>query len=165
MDTPNQEQPTDQQVAEHLDQQLSGITAPEATPVAPVETPPAEEVNQSEESKPDLTKERDDRCIPVAKLILKLIADSDLKLGSMNSQDLIDSNASIAEKILALFLDQNVFVGEIDYIFTLAQQAYINSQYLVVRSYNHTKETCDTKLWGKTLTELQISDINKVSKQ
>lgn len=111
-----------------------------------------------------LTRERDERCIPIAKTILKMITDYDNgKFGTLISSDeLKKSNDDLAEKILLLLVSEKVKVNEVDFIISLIGQITNTPLNLVVGSISVHTETAFEKLWGKKRKDVDMQDLNNL---
>lgn len=114
-----------------------------------------------------LTRERDDRCLPVAKCIIKMIVEfKGGKFGSLvSAEQAIKSVDKLALDILALLLNENVKVNEISYIFTLIEQIVRTPKDIVIESVNAHFSKADNKLWGKDLKDVTVGDLEKVLKK
>lgn len=96
----------------------------------------------------------------LAKDILKIIAESGIRLGDRLSVD--EENIKYKEatlRIIALMFKHNVDLMEIDILFRLMQQAVVVFEGTIQGSIELSKNTALKKFWGKHPDELRMKDI------
>jgi hypothetical protein len=113
----------------------------------------------------DLTMERNERCIPLAEELAKIIAASpDFVIVETASESSLQKHSDISEKVLQFFLDNNVAVGEISYIFQLMYAPFDSVKLMVENSINmHLKKAQDI-LFEKDAEKITIGDLDKILK-
>jgi len=113
---------------------------------------------------PDLDKLRDERCIPMAREVLKAIANQpNLALGSdVSEKERIECYESIFNKIMDYFRELDVPLKDIGYVFTLVTQGLNFTKDLVTMSMDNNVKRADSKLWGKNTDDLTVQDVDKV---
>ena len=117
---------------------------------------------------PDLTKQRDAECIPLAREILKILAaHDDLRIGTEvqqgNEADVEFYSKLYADELMPKLLESNIKLDHLLYVFQLVRQAIDllqeRTQMTVELRYNQA----DAKLWGVTDTsELRLADLQRV---
>jgi len=117
---------------------------------------------EEKKSVENLTKARDERCIPIAKKVLNIITESNPLIGSKKSKEVAESYTPIAEKILRLGLEENVVVDDLSYIFRLVLEAVDMTQQFVSESMGKSVDNAQTILWGKEEGKVTFKDLNKV---
>lgn len=112
----------------------------------------------------DLTKERDERLIPLAQKIVELITEAKLPIGDVHAHD----NAkftNVARNILSIMLDANTKYVEKEYLFQLVFQQFDNIAQIVKKSLDESFNSAENKLFGKQYRELTLSDLDEVLKR
>jgi len=112
-----------------------------------------------------LTKQRDNRCIPIAKEIIKKLAEYETPMGSFLTPEKTKQDYTpLAEDILKLLLEKDVLVGDVSFIFQLALQPYQFLKELVTDSVNDSITKAAEKFWGKEETKVTMKELDKVLK-
>jgi len=106
-------------------------------------------------------KERLDRCIPVAREIIKLIAKHAdvIPMGEVERDD--EGYTPVMIEILTLLLERNIHWTDRDFVFQLANQAYSFPGEVVKENLNHSYTVATGNLWGHPISELTLQDIDK----
>ena len=112
----------------------------------------------------DLTKERNERLIPVAQKIIGLIVEMELPMGNVNAHDNPKFTAA-AKTILEEMLDANVKYVDIDFLFQLALQPLDNILQIVKKSLSESFNSAETKLFRKEYREITLVDLDRVLKE
>jgi len=116
-------------------------------------------------------RERLAKIIPIAKEVLNIIGTADVELGELIdkkgklTEDTETKYKVVAEKILVLFLKENIEWADRAFIFQLVMQAFEQSKDAVVNSMELSYDRARTKVWGKDFLDLNMEDINKVLTQ
>lgn len=115
----------------------------------------------------DLSKERDERVIPVAKALLKTLASrDDLMLGSagVNKEDLGQYYAKVyQEDVITALFAANLYLTDITYLFSIMQQVIQLISDVTTQSLEMNTELAGAKLWGvDDLDDLRLVDVQKV---
>ena len=108
----------------------------------------------------DLSKERMDRCIPVAKEVMKLIAAHDGVMGDVTQDQMDESYDGVAKSILQLYLDKNILVSEVNFINSLMQQIIGGPLNIVSGAVNRQLKTAEQSVFGKDLPEVTFQELD-----
>ena len=107
----------------------------------------------------DLTKEREERCAPIAVKILGLIGNSNPVVGDIAMQELTKNYKELAKKVIELFVEANISIEEINYIFQLVRQAPEALQSVITDTFTSHLETVQKKKIGCVLGEIKMKDL------
>lgn len=112
----------------------------------------------------DLSLKRDNEIVPVAREILKIIANTDnLVLGNyFSDQERVDCYGAIHQQIMKLCLEKNVALKDIDYAVQLVNQGLQLAGNVLSDSVKMNTKRADSKLWGKDTDDLTIQDVENV---
>lgn len=115
----------------------------------------------------DLDKLRDMRCIPIAREVLQIVANSEnLALGqNVSDIDRINSYEPIFNKIMARFVELDIPLRDVGYIFSLVSQALTFTKDIIENSNDRNTKKADSLLWGKDTDELTFVDVDNVLKK
>lgn len=113
----------------------------------------------------DLTKERDDRCIPVAKEVLKMIAAADGFAGNTKQELIQQSYDQLAKDILQYYLDNNILVSEANFIGQLILQIINASMSIVSTSINTNLTNVQKMAFGKDINEVTFKELDDILKE
>ena len=114
----------------------------------------------------DLTKLRDEKCVPVAKKMLKVIANRELELGQfVTDEKRLECYQPIYQEIVKLFLDAGLKNLEIVYCFTLLKQGIEFTDQLTSNSLQMNFSDASTLLWGKKEEDILLNDVDRVLKE
>lgn len=117
---------------------------------------------------PNLTKKRDDECIPVAREIIRILGETkDLPIGtteSFSTESALEFyNQLYAEKIAPLLIEKDVRVKDLTFIFQIAQQAIQLLESRVTMTVDTRYDQAVAKLMGQEhIDEVRISNIQTV---
>jgi len=113
----------------------------------------------------DPTKLREERCVGVAKQVLKLIAEYEgLKLGDVKQEELIKYYKDLVQDIKALYLKENILLSDIAYIKKLLLQPIEVTDFLLNQNFNKLLGDVQDKLWGKDRNEATVGDLDRLLK-
>ena len=118
----------------------------------------------------NLHEERLARCVPVARRILEIVSSNFPYMGDISDKsgqvkkEANDSYIKIAEEILKEMLDKNLYYTEKLFVFSLVEQALKLSQEKVQMSLERSLERAETKLFGKSVLDLTLQDLDYVLK-
>lgn len=122
-----------------------------------------------QENAEDLTKQRNERCEPVAKEIYKIIAKSDIGFIPSNDQKdrdkFIKQYDPLIKEIVNILKERNIPVNEWNYIVQIAQVPFDHVKTYVAETVNFNINEALTYLWGKEEKELTFEDIEGVLKK
>ncbi len=116
----------------------------------------------------DLSQQSLDRCLPVAKAILKIIAENDVYLGDLNDdkgemkENINECYMKVAKQVLDVMLTHNLRYMEREYCFQLAMVAFEQTKDKVMNSLSMSFENCNTKLFGKDFMDVTLSDMDEI---
>jgi len=123
----------------------------------------------------DLTKERNERCNPVASKIIKMIADADIDPNIDGSEEMggheafIETYKPVVVDIIQLLYDNDLTISDSGYILSVVDYIYQSVSRLLNESNTKNFENAEDKLWskevGKKTGEITFADIDKVLKQ
>ena len=108
------------------------------------------------------TKQRDEKCIPIAKEIIKLICENNGSIGDVKQKKAIKEYEDLEVKILNLYLENDLTSLEIDYIQQLALQAIDMPMNLVKASVISSYDRATEKVWGKAFEDVTFKDLDKI---
>lgn len=117
---------------------------------------------------PNLTKLRDDECIPIAREILKIVGNTEeLVIGTSETYSeevaLEFYNKLYEEKIAPLLVEKNIRVKDITFIFQIAQQALQLLDSRVTATIDHNYDQSVAKLMEVTnIDDVRIGNIQNV---
>jgi len=106
-----------------------------------------------------LHEERLERCIPVAKEVINIIANSTLKMGDLHAHD-NDAYNAVSKDIIALFLKENVHFQDKDFIFQLAMQPFQVVRDISVNSLGRSLDMVINKVFGKEWQEVTMQELD-----
>jgi len=108
----------------------------------------------------DLDKERDERCVPIAREALKIVAAYHGELGDVAPTVLATSYNKLAESLLKYYLEKNVRMDEFNYINKLMLQAVSTVNDKVANSINMSLEIAQKKTFGKAIGEVTMKELD-----
>jgi hypothetical protein len=118
---------------------------------------------QKEREKLDLA--RDEKCIPLAKQFLKLIADGDFSLKKQTDEEFLKEYNPITEQILNVLLENEVKISDLSYIKQLIGEILQNVDTLVTGSLNNSLRIAENALWGVDRDEKNLKHVDNVLKE
>lgn len=112
----------------------------------------------------NLDKERDERCIPIAQKIVKILGSSDnLSLGeNVSHEKRIECYDPLFAEIMTELKEKNIKWSEVPYVFTLVFQAYEFMKNIVTLSMNAQMKRAEDVLWKMDADEIKIQDVDNV---
>lgn len=111
---------------------------------------------------PDLTKERDDVCIPLAKVAIALIGSyPDIAMGAVGRENALKAYDNLAKAILGIMLEANVPISYVNYIKQLALQPYDFAFNLVIESMNANLDKLARKTFGSDIADMKLGELNR----
>ena len=117
---------------------------------------------QSDEAQ-QLSNVRNKTCVPVAKEILKMIADYKevtQGMGDIVPHKLKQSYTELSTNILTLLLKENIKVAEVSYVFRLVLQPYNFVKEIVEESVNQHMSIAMEKIWGKPEMDVKMQELD-----
>ena len=110
----------------------------------------------------NLTKQRDKKCIPIAKKVLQLISDYGVEIGDIKEDKAIKHYKELQEKIIKYYLLNELTSGEVNYVQQLVLQAVDVPLNFIKASIIDSYDRATEKLFGKPEIEINLVDINKI---
>jgi len=107
-----------------------------------------------------LSKEREGRCIPVARKIMEIMAEKDMKIGmNVTDTERRECYGSICKEVLAYMQGRDIRFQETAYCIKLVHEAVQHISDMLQNSLQMSMDACDTKLWGKEVADVTIQDM------
>lgn len=110
----------------------------------------------------DLTKERRERCEPLAASALRLIVEGRPLVGDQPDADFRKSYEPIVKSILELYLKAKLPIGDVDHVKALALQAFDWTFNLVTESLNESLRKSQIVKFGKEVKDVTVDDLHKL---
>ena len=111
----------------------------------------------------DPTKLREERCIVIAKQVLKMTADyKGLKLGDIPQEKLSVHYKDLVQNIKALYLEKDILLSDIGYIKKLLLQPFDIVDFILNENFNKLLSDAQDKMWGKDREEATVGDLHKI---
>ena len=107
----------------------------------------------------DLTKERNERCIPVAQKVLVIMSKG--KIDDKPQNEMYNEYKDIARELLKEYLDAKLKLSDIKYVHKLALQAFQISEDLVNQTLNGHLKAATASYWGKDGEEVTVVDLDE----
>lgn len=113
-------------------------------------------------------KKRLERCVPVAKEILKMVVEADLPMGEFSDKkgvmndDIRNTYESFSAKVLAHMLQSNICYMDKNFIFQLILQPFDQTKEIVLNAVSKSFERTEEILFGKDLLDVNFDDIHKI---
>ena len=112
----------------------------------------------------DLTRERNEKVIPIAQDVLKLVADAALPMGdNVHAHDNVKFDA-VSKKILELLLEKDIKYVDTNFLFQLVLQPLEIIKETVVLSLKRSFDLAETKAMGKEYREITLQDMDNLIK-
>lgn len=109
--------------------------------------------------------ERLARCVPVAQEILKLIGDATPYMGEIASVIERDNHfLELGKEVLEIMLAHDIKYSERQFVFQLVLQPIESIKTIANASVETNFEAAMTKLFGKDIMEVSMSDLNNLLK-
>lgn len=129
-----------------------------------------QKIEEIKEQGPDLTKERDDRCIPIVRELIKRLGNRADELvmeasnKDANRQDTLDYYGKVfLEDVIELLLQNNVRVDEVGYIFRLMLEPITHLSQQTTMALDMHENTALASLYGKNdPREITVVDVHRV---
>lgn len=106
-------------------------------------------------------KQRLEECVPVAREVMKIIAESGLTIGDTHARDTDQYNA-VGNQILKLMLEHNIKFADHEFVFQLALQPLDTLREIVVKSLKVKMDYAIDKALGKDYLDIRLSDLDMV---
>lgn len=110
----------------------------------------------------DLTKERNEKCIPIAKEVLGLISKYDGPIGDIKNEDIVEDYEDLEVEILKLYLKNKLTASEVTYIQQLVLQAVDVPLNFVKQSIFESWDRAMEVKFGKPEEEVTLEDLDKI---
>ena len=119
----------------------------------------------------DLSAERDEKVLPIARKLLKLLADrEDLNMGSRASIKTQEEAAKYYQKVyqddvVPLLLEHNMKLNDIPYLFSVMLQPIQFTSDITTSSIEMNRDLADAKKYGlKDIQDICVDDIDTALK-
>ncbi len=128
------------------------------------------ENNATQQDRP-LAKERDERCVPIARaLLLALASHKDLQIGSnvTTTPEKITKcyGDFYAEVAIPLFMEKDLKLSEVGYVFSIMSQAIDLAKGMTEKSLDANRDIADARLYGvDNIDELTLKQLDDVLKR
>lgn len=115
-----------------------------------------------------LSKERDERCEPVAAAMLQILAKANIDPSITNLPEdhsrMLEAYTPVYQEIMALALEKNLSVVDMQYVLAIFLSYFEFTKTLLDRSIKHNLEFCEQKVWGKPINDLTLKDLDGIMK-
>lgn len=114
----------------------------------------------------DLTRARDERCVPIAQQIVTMMASYEGGLLGDAAKDskIKESYDALAKDILKLLYDKNVGVSEVNFIHQMLNTLMEATMGVVTASLNHSLKEMEVQVIGKAVRDLTFQELDKLLK-
>jgi len=120
-----------------------------------------------EQKQKDLTKERDDKCNPLAKELLVIMAESDIsgELTGSDHADYLKIMTPVYKKFIVRCQEENLTVGDIYYTISITKSFMELTNQIFDSSLKNNVDMVERIVYGgKMAEELTVNDIDKIMK-
>lgn len=111
-----------------------------------------------------MAQERIRKMAPLAKEVLKMIADSGVKVDAENAHD-NDVYTAVAREVIQYLLDNNIKYMDKEFLFQLMLRPIEDIKEIVIRSLRHSFDYAIDKFFGKDLMDVTIGDLDEKIKK
>lgn len=118
--------------------------------------------NKLKKQKLKTAKEREEKCVPIAKDILKLIGNFECELVGLSPQETQKAHDPLIKEILAVLLKYNIALGDISYVMQMVEARFNHVQQWTSASVNQNVSSALQMMWGKHEDEVSFEDIEAV---
>ena len=113
-----------------------------------------------------LSREREERCKPVAIEIIKLMSEREMKIGmDITETERKECYGDLSKDILEYMKERNIRFNETAYCFSLVLEAVNHTKIMIQSSLQMSADFCDEKLWGKEFKDVTLKDMDNVLKE
>jgi hypothetical protein len=113
----------------------------------------------------DLTKAQNDRCIPFAKELIKMIGEYEPLIGKVEQGEINQHYKDLIQSIKAKMLEKGELrLDDINYILRLALQHYDSIKYIMSENINRSLHDLQIKQFGKELGEMTYNELDEYLK-
>lgn len=117
-----------------------------------------------EKATADLTAERNERCLPIANEVIKMMAQ--VVIEDIPAQELADKNKELVLKIMNVYLDKGVRLSDVNYIHRLILASYDVVNTTITDSLNKHLNSSGDIFWqqfcGKNIDEITVKDLDNL---
>lgn len=118
----------------------------------------------TKEVQENLTKMRDEKCVPIAQEILQIIASFDCKMGGEDRDAMVDHYLPLKNKIIKVLLEKEVPIDHVGHINRLMLQPLDFATNLVANSLNESMRQMQIKLFKKEIKDLTVKELDDMLK-
>jgi hypothetical protein len=119
---------------------------------------------KEEEKKEDTTEKQLERCIPVARQVMKEIADSGVEIGNLKAEEVDAKFNAVRTSCLKAMLDANLLVNDVSMVLALILQPFELTCKGVESAFQMTLKQAAEKKWGKPSGEITLQEIDEILK-
>ena len=112
-----------------------------------------------------LHEARLERCVPVAKAIVKFVGESAEAYAFGDAAQESDSTETLAKKIIELMVEADIKFSDREFIMQLAKQPLDFAKEAVDRGFGRSWQITLTGLFGKPVTDVTITEIDALMKK
>lgn len=121
----------------------------------------ADDIKQEEK---DLTKEQNERCFPIAKIIFEKIAEYGVLIGNNKFEEYSNHYKDLVQGIKQIYLNYDLSLNDINFVEKLLLMPLEQINHLIIENVNHALKEATAKKWGKDVDELTYKDIDEYLK-
>jgi len=113
-------------------------------------------------------QKRLDRCLPIAKEIMKMMLEAELPMGTFNDKkgeilpEIQDIYESFSAKVLAYMLNSGMNYMDKDFVFQLILQPFDKTREITLNAVNKSFEKAEEILFGKDILDVNFDDIHQL---
>lgn len=123
-------------------------------------------MKKAEKEAEKLTQERDERVLPLAQEVIRLMADYENgKMGNVTREELVKSYDGLARQVLQKYLDANIQVGDIGAINQYILQAFDALNTIIVESINAHLRRIQRDAFGNEFNEIDMQKLDELLKR
>lgn len=122
------------------------------------------EAEAKQKERDAMDQAREAKCLPLAKYVISLIVEADLSLSEKTDEEYLATYNPIVGKILEKFLDENLKISDVTYVFKLVNEMTKNIETLLISSINNSMRIAEKALWGVDRDDKTFSLVDNVLK-
>ena len=122
-------------------------------------------VKEAKKKEENLSKLRNERCVPMAVELMKAMASHDgHKLGDVTHEELMSAYEPVVIKLFEKYMEANITVGDAQVINAFAMQAFESVNTMMVETLNSHLRNVQKKKFGSQLNELTFKQLDELLK-
>lgn len=111
----------------------------------------------------DLSKERNDRCLPAAREILAITAKG--RIDDVDPSGMFEDYSPLVREVMEVLKKHEIKLGEVKFVFRLVMISPTLLEDTVNQSLDKHLSTTEAMFWGKPGDEVTIKDLDKRLKE